>query len=83
MKENYEKELENIYEEYGRKIGKSEEPPIPPNNWNYLLKQVEEAGKDFTSEREERIKLKRKICKFAQSFSNRKEQIKEQRIKDE
>jgi hypothetical protein len=48
-----------------------------------LLKQVEEAGKDFASEREERIKLKRKLAKFSQSTCNRLEQIKEQRIRDE
>lgn len=75
--------MEDIYKEYGRKIGKSEEPSIPANSWNFLLKQVEEVGKDFASEREERIKLKRKLAKFSQSFYNRIEQIKEQRIKDE
>jgi hypothetical protein len=39
--------------------------------WKYLLRQVEEAGKDFASEREERLKLKRKIAKFSQSTCNR------------
>ena len=68
--------MEDIYEQYGRKIGKSEEPQIPANSWNFLLKQVEEVGRDFASEREERIKLKRKIAKFSQSFYNRIEQIK-------
>jgi hypothetical protein len=44
---------------------------------------VEEAGRDFASEREERIKLKRKIAKFSQSTCNRLENIKDQRVKDE
>jgi hypothetical protein len=44
---------------------------------------VEEAGRDFASEREERIKLKRKIAKFSQSTCNRLENIKEQRVRDE
>lgn len=47
------------------KIGKSEEPSIPANSWNFLLKQVEEVGKDFASEREERVKLKRKLAKVS------------------
>jgi hypothetical protein len=50
--------------------------------WKYLLKQVEEAGKDFASEREERIKLKRKIAKLSQSTCNRLEQIKDSRFKE-
>ena len=48
-----------------------------------MLRQVEEVGKDFASEREERYKLKKKIAKFSQSTCNRLEQIKDQRIKDE
>ena len=52
LKTQYERELEVIYNVFGRKIGKSEEPLIPVNSWNFLLKQVEETGKDFASERE-------------------------------
>lgn len=52
LKTQYERELEEIYNVFGRKIGKSEEPLIPVNSWNFLLKQVEETGKDFASERE-------------------------------
>ena len=48
-----------------------------------MLRQVEEAGRDFASEREERTKLKRKLAKFSQSTCNRLEQIKEQKTKEE
>lgn len=62
---------------------KEDEPTQNGIRWKYLLRQVEEVGKDFASEREERYKLKKKICKFAQSTFNRLEQIKEQKVKDE
>jgi hypothetical protein len=67
--------LEEIYDQFGKKIHRLEEPSSA-NRWKYLIRQVEEAGKDFASEREERIKLKRKIAKFSQGTCNRLEQIK-------
>lgn len=81
LKKKYEQELEEVYTQFGKKYAKVEEPQIN-TRWKYLLRQVEEAGRDFASEREERIKLKRKIAKFAQSTCNRLEQIKEQKVKD-
>ena len=81
MKNEYEKELESIYNQYGRRINKVEEPQNPTTSWNYLLRQVEEVGKDFMTERDERIKLRRKLSKYSFSFYNRIEQIKEQKIR--
>ena len=83
MKNEYEKELESIYNQYGRRINKVEEPQNPTTSWNYLLRQVEEVGKDFMTERDERIKLRRKLSKYSFSFYNRIEQIKEQKIKEQ
>lgn len=71
-----------MYSQFGRRIHRLEEPQVT-NRWKYLLKQIEETGRDFASEREERIKLKRKIAKFGQSTFNRLEQIKEQRSREE
>ena len=82
LKKQYEVQLEEVYKQFGRKYHKVEEPQNT-TGWKYLLRQVEEAGRDFAAEREERIKLKRKIAKFAQSTCNRLEQIKEQKVKDE
>jgi tRNA A22 N-methylase len=70
LKKKYENELEEVYSQFGRKYHRVEEPQTT-TRWKYLLKQIEEAGRDFASEREERIKLKRKIAKFAQSTCNR------------
>ena len=81
LRSKYLDELEDVYKQFGKKIHKVEEPQMT-TCWKYLLRQVEEAGRDFASEREERIKLKRKIAKFAQSTCNRLEQIKEQKVKD-
>lgn len=81
LKVRYERELEEVYTQFGRRFPRVEEPPAA-TRWKYLLRQVEEAGKDFASEREERLKLKRKIAKFAQSTCNRLEQIKEQRVRE-
>lgn len=71
-----------MYTQFGKRLPKVEEPHLT-TRWKYLLKQVEEAGRDFASEREERIKLKRKVAKFSQSTFNRLEQIKEQKSKEE
>ena len=76
-------ELEQVYGEFGRRLPKQEEPAGQVSRWKYLLRQVEEAGRDFASEREERVKLKRKIGKFAQSTCNRLEQIREQKAREE
>jgi hypothetical protein len=70
LKLRYEKELEEVYTQFGRRFARVEEPPMV-TKWKYLLRQVEEAGKDFASEREERLKLKRKIAKFSQSTCSR------------
>ena len=82
LKARHERELEEVYAQFGRRVHRLEEPPVM-TKWKYLLKQVEEAGKDFASEREERLKLKRKIAKFSQSTCSRLEQIKEQRSREE
>lgn len=83
LKVKYEKELEEVYNKFGRRLPRQEEPATGQGRWKYLLRQVEEAGRDFASEREERVKLKRKISKFAQSTCNRLEQIREQKVREE
>lgn len=50
LKKRYEDELEEVYTQFGKKYAKVEEPQST-TRWKYLLKQVEEAGRDFASER--------------------------------
>ena len=49
LKNKYEKQLEMIYEEFGKKFNKVEQPPNQSNSWEYLLKQIREVGADFSS----------------------------------
>ena len=74
QKKDYETELEAIYEKYGKKLEKSTEPQYENISWKYILRQAEEAGKDFASEREERIKIKRKLVKYSQNNWSKLEQ---------
>lgn len=48
LKKKYEEELEEVYSQFGKKYAKVEEPQTT-TRWKYLLKQVEEAGRDFAS----------------------------------
>ncbi len=60
-----------------------ETPKCGTTHWQHLLRQVEEVAKTFQSEREDRVKILRKISKFAQNAYNRQETIKEQKVKDD